>query len=156
MNSKKKKALIKLGFKILVIVLAIIVIVKIVNSNNSNQDDINQNGTNQLEMEQNNQVGPGVNMDLASITKVVDGLEFSDIKMEKKSENEIEFSANVQNQTDSIIESRYITITCKTSNGDEVFGAYLSSIPAGDSTTLFTAIRKNISNIQDIEFEIGE
>ena len=99
------------------------------------------------ELEQNNN---------GNVIKNVNGLEFSNIKIQMISENNCKLEADVLNTNAEIMEAKIIKITVTDDeNLKEVFGAQIPSILPNEKITLSTTIRKDITAATNIEFEIS-
>lgn len=111
----------------------------------------------------NNQIEQNVNGNKNGITKLnitqnVDGLEFSNVEIQMKTDRDCELTAEVLNTTGEMIEAHTIRIRISDDAGElnEVFAGNVSSIPAGGKGTLNSTLRKDLTSATNVKFEIIE
>lgn len=111
----------------------------------------------------NNQIEQNVNGNKNGITKLnitqnVDGLEFSNVEIQMKTDRDCELTAEVLNTTGEMIEAHTIRIRISDDAGElnEVFAGNISSIPAGGKGTLNSTLRKDLTSATNVKFEIIE
>lgn len=111
----------------------------------------------------NNQIEQNVNGNKNGITKLnitqnVDGLEFSNVEIQMKTDRDCELTAEVLNTTEEMVEAHTIRIRISDDAGElnEVFAGNVSSIPAGGKGTLNSTLRKDLTSATNVKFEIIE
>ena len=141
----KKKKIIRVA--IIVVLILCLSLIVINNKNNKQQVINNQNDKNNIAQNYAEKI---------KIIQGIDNLEFSNVNVQMKNALDCEITAEVLNKSNEIIEAHTIRIKATDDSGkiNEVFAGNISSIPAGEKRILSATIKKDLTSITNIEFEI--
>jgi hypothetical protein len=162
---KKKSIIIVLVILILILIAGFLLINKnILNNEGKNQSDIttqeNTDNENQNEEEfvQVEEDGTKLNVSTKlNETKVVNGLEFSNINLSSKDGRTI-LLADVKNNSGKATETKLVSITLLDKNGETILevGGMIKSLEEGEQTKFETSITLDYANVYDFKIEVKE
>lgn len=88
-------------------------------------------------------------------TKMVNGIEFSNMKITRLEEKKCEFTADVKNTTEDYKKATNLRIKVKNGNGEvkEIFGGFVTELIPGEKNSFKTYVLANVMHAIDVELE---
>lgn len=88
-------------------------------------------------------------------TKMVNGIEFSNMKITRLEEKKCEFTADVKNTTEDYKKATNLRIKVKNGNGEvkEIFGGFVTELIPGEKNSFKTYVLANVMHAIDVDLE---